>query len=56
MDIAFDLPSLLVLRRDETLSRGAKVVYQSNVPKDQTRLPGDVGQELLLRRSERVTR
>jgi hypothetical protein len=50
VDVALQAPSLFVLRRDESLTRGAQVLDETRVPEHEPSLRREVTYELLLGR------
>ena len=56
MEVPLDLPTLLVLRGDETLPRRAQLLDQADVPEHGSRLRCQVVHQLLSARIERVVR
>ena len=55
VDVALQLPALLILGGNDPLTRSSNLLDQPNVAQDQTRLGGDVGEELVLGRGHRIT-
>ena len=54
MDVAFELPSFLILGGHQPLSGGPQVLDQSHIAKDEPGLAGYIGEQLVLGRCDRV--